>query len=111
MSTLRQIDLFEGRRLRDSALEAVEFTAETREEWVARARAVALEICAEQGQVTSDDVQRRIPVPEAFDPRILGAVFNARQRGFPFVKVGYVQTTQKQAHARPIPVWKFKAGT
>ena len=48
-SRSRQEDLFQGRQSRDLALDSVEFSAETREDWVAKARAAAVYICEKHG--------------------------------------------------------------
>ncbi len=103
----RQAGLFAGRELRDRALWQVEETKEARQAWVRQGRQVAELIAAKEGKVTSDDVRAVHPVPDGWDPRILGAIFNAKRRGFPFVKIGYTQTKYKQAHARPIPIWAY----
>lgn len=86
-------------------------SSEARKKWVAHARYLAVEICKAKGTVTSVDVKRHLPVPEGWDPRILGAVFASRQEGFLFEVDHYQPTTDRQAHARPIPVWRFKNGS
>lgn len=101
---MSQRDLFEGRRLRDEAIDAVggvDPEDEARQAWVAAAKVVAMHIARDCGSVTSDDVRLACPIPTGVDPRILGAVF----KGLPLRRRGYRETQFRQAHGRPISVW------
>ena len=100
-----QDDLFQGIALRDEALDRLTNCTDDREQWVERARIVAIEIARSTGRVTSDDLRRVFPPPPAMDPRIIGAVF--RSKGL-WRRIGWEQTKQPQAHARPIAVWGLK---
>jgi hypothetical protein len=102
----QQHDLFEGRRLRDVAVDLVQTPAA---DYPTLALGVAVAIARRKGWVTSDDVMRECPPPDSADRRILGAVFRPQSRDFPLRKSGrYIQNTQPQAHARPIAVWVLK---
>ncbi len=103
----QQTDLFAGRHLRDQALGLLA-ESELRSQWIKEGCRVAIQIARSKGRVTSDDVRKAHPIPGDWDPRILGAVFASRRKDFPLRKVGYTQSTFKQAHARPIPVWTLK---
>ncbi len=89
------------------ALHRVEYASLAREEWLTAARQVAEEIAQRSGTVTSDEVRLALPVPDGWDPRILGAVF---RHGTKWKRAGIARTTQSQAHARPITVWALKGG-
>lgn len=93
-----------GRLLRDKSIDRVAFSNEHRARWLSMARDVAVLIAKKNGRVTSDDVRKALPVPEGVDPRILGAVFRFGK----WEKIGYTATSMRQAHARPISVWKLR---
>ena len=90
-----------GFDLRDQALERLEGS---RAHWIATARQVARDVCAEQGFVTADDVRARLPIPEEYDGRVMGAVFAKSL----FRKIGYQATMISTSHGRPIAVFKAK---
>jgi hypothetical protein len=100
-----KFDLKKGKQLRDEGIEEVSFD---REDWIQRARLLAVNIARKDGTVDSDRVVKLYPIPEDADPRIMGAVFNSRVADFPFVPCGWTQTARKQGHARPMRVWKLK---
>lgn len=102
-------NLAEGRRLRDEGIARVSQAAEARMAWVKRARRIALQLAQQNGKVTSDDVLRSMGgYPEGADRRLMGAVFNARDKDFPLMRIGWEPTTRPKAHGRPIAVWAFK---
>lgn len=101
-------DLAKGRREKQYALDLVEDATEQRRQWVQDARRAAQLIAEVTGTVTSDDVREAVPMPEDWDPRILGAVFRNGKHGPRFERVGYVQTRSARAHARPIAVWRLE---
>ena len=86
-----------GAYLRDEALDAVEFTSEERRQWVKDARQIAITMCRLNGTVSTDDLREKVTIPPGIDPRILGAVFRGG-KGSPFVRAGWKQTNQIQAH-------------
>lgn len=96
-----------GRQGRDSALDLLE---RTRAAYIKAARATAVQISIRHGEVTSDAVREALPVPEGLDPRCLGPVFASAPPGFRWERTGYRQTRAKQAHARPISVWRLVNG-
>ena len=96
----QQLEL-DGLQRRDAALKLLE---RSRSEWLFDARNTAAMVCRLYGRVTADDIRRRCPIPDGWDPRVVGAVFNDRR----FIKVGYRATGRPEAHARPIAVFEFR---
>jgi hypothetical protein len=90
-----------GQQLRDDGIARVSLG---REEWIAYARAVAVEIAEANGTVTINDVRERIELPEEFPPNVWGAVL----RGDAFEPVGFCQATHPSAHARVVRIYKLK---
>lgn len=101
------MDLFaatEAREARDRAIALHEKT-DAGKEWLRRAKLHAEAIAIKQGKVTIDDVRASIGAPpKECDPRINGAVFKGRK----WRKVGQVQSTRKECHARPIAVYELR---
>lgn len=94
-----------GLEARDEALDRVELSTAERKEWVRRGRLIAQNHIVLHKSITSDELRQIHPVPEGVDPRILGAVF--RSPG-PFIRLGWKQTENKDAHGRPIAIWGLK---
>lgn len=69
--------------------------------WVLEARRVAAQIVQEKGEVTSDDVQARLPRPPSLHPNAVGAVLCPPW----FVKADRVQSKRPEAKGRWIHVW------
>ncbi len=92
------LDLFAARQERDEVL-----TRWGKTVWVKNAREIAVRICRERGEVTADDVWEEVPHKPS-ERRAMGAVFNNKV----FEKVGYTQTKRKEAHARPIAVFRLR---
>ena len=99
-----QQDLFGGRQLREAAMYHLESTS-ARHRWLTSARCLAHNLAATEGRVTADDIRKLHPVPEGWDQRILGAVFNPRVKGFRLKIVDYAATKVRAGHARRIAVW------
>lgn len=97
-----------GRILRDESVDLTESTEE-RAAWRRRAYAVALQLAYDhpEGTVTTDDLEDVFPVPDEWDRRILGAVFNPRKAGFAFERIGRMQSQQPQCHGRDISIWRL----
>lgn len=76
---------------------------ESQAKWIERARKVAVEIAKSRGWVTSDDIWAHCPPDKDFEPRVMGAVF-AHQG---LVKNGYVNSTRKACHGRPLARWEM----
>ena len=96
-----QTELKFGRFARDAALARLSSTV-SRQEWLAKARACAVDYARRHGSVTSDHVRHLCPIPTQFDPRILGAVFKCDD----LVAVGFTHTKRREGHARIIRVWR-----
>jgi hypothetical protein len=90
-----------GRDLRDAGIAAVSIG---REDWLAHARSVAIEVAEANGQVTINEVRELVELPADNHPNTWGAVF----KGDAFEPIGYCQATHPSAHARVVRVYKLK---
>lgn len=90
-----------GRDLRDAGIAAVSIG---REDWIAKARDMAIWIAKKSGKVTINDVRQLIDLPDDFHHNTWGAVL----RGDAFEPIGYCQATHPSAHARVVRVYKLK---
>jgi hypothetical protein len=90
-----------GRDLRDAGIAAVSIG---REDWIAKARDMAIWIAKQSGKVTINDVRQLIDLPDDFHHNTWGAVL----RGDAFEPIGYCQATHPSAHARVVRVYKLK---
>lgn len=90
-----------GRQLRDDGIARVSVG---REDWIAQARAIAIEVAEANGTVTINDVRERIELPDEFPQNVWGAVL----RGDAFEPVGFCQATHPSAHARVVRIYKLK---
>ena len=82
----------------ESQEEALSALEEARADWLAMARASALEVANQKGFVTVDDIHRTCPVPKGIDGRVMGAVFNTAD----FEAGDFVLSSRKICHGRPI---------
>jgi hypothetical protein len=83
----RQLDIFEQRD----------------HQFLERCRSLATMICRERGTVSINDIRQFIEVPPGVHPSVLGAVFRTKQ----FKKVGLVEASHPQAHARIVRVYQL----
>lgn len=90
-----------GRDLRNAGLTLV---SQGREDWLAYARSVAIEVAEATGQVTINEVRERVELPFDYHPNTWGAVF----KGNTFEAIGYCQATHPSAHARVVRVYTLK---
>jgi hypothetical protein len=90
-----------GRDLRDAGIAAVSIG---REDWIAKARDMAIWVAKQSGKVTINDVRQLIDLPDDFHHNTWGAVL----RGDAFEPIGYCQATHPSAHARVVRVYKLK---
>ena len=90
-----------GRELRDAGIAAVSIG---REDWIAKARSLAVSIAKRSGQVTINDIRQFIDLPDDFHVNTWGAVL----RGDAFEPIGYCQATHPSAHARVVRIYKLK---
>jgi hypothetical protein len=90
-----------GRDLRDAGIAAVSIG---REDWIAKARDMAIWVAKQSGNVTINDVRQLIDLPDDFHHNTWGAVL----RGDAFEPIGYCQATHPSAHARVVRVYKLK---
>lgn len=90
-----------GRDLRDAGIARVSIG---REDWIAKARSLAVWIAKQSGKVTINDVRQLIDLPDDFHHNTWGAVL----RGDAFEPIGYCQATHPSAHARVVRVYKLK---
>tara|TARA_A100001201_G_scaffold143757_1_gene147261 strand:- start:14533 stop:14847 length:315 start_codon:yes stop_codon:yes gene_type:complete len=97
----QQIDLFEGRRLRDEGIRAV---AENNESFLDSARATAAAICRQRGRCTADDVKECLALEPAH-PNAWGALFKDGQ----FEHTGeFRQSRSVSRRAGVVRVWRLK---
>jgi len=92
--------LREGERRKEVGLARV---SGDHSDWVNRARALAAVIAGEEGDVTTDDIQARLSLPEDAHPNLWGSVLRAPM----FRRVGYKKSTRAEAHARVIGIWRL----
>jgi hypothetical protein len=90
-----------GRELRDAGISRVSLG---REEWIAKARDMAVWIAKESGTVSINDIRGVIDLPDDYHPNTWGAIFKSKD----FEAVGYCQATHPSAHARVVRVYKLK---
>lgn len=101
----RQTAPARNRPVQDFDTEILPNLKAARAEWLAKARLVALQLVRERGQITSDDVREKCPIPAGVDPRCIGPLF--RDPMWELVK--YVRSTRKICHHHPIGLWQLKA--
>jgi hypothetical protein len=90
----------QGRALRDAQLDLFQARDTV---FLARCRALAVEICRQQGTVCINDIRAQITLPAEMHPSVLGAVFRSKQ----FKAIGYTEATHPQAHARVIRTYQL----
>lgn len=78
---------------------------QSRTAWLANARATARYLARKNGQVNINDVRAECPPPDGVDPRCMGAVFSGKD----FIRIGYIDSSRRQCHGRPIAVFSLKA--
>ncbi|CAH1689721.1 conserved hypothetical protein [Hyphomicrobiales bacterium] len=100
----RQAPPARNRPVQDFETEILPNLEAARAEWLAKARLVALELVKERGQITSDDVREKCPIPAGVDPRCIGPLF----RDPMWELVGYVRSKRKICHHHPIGLWRLK---
>ena len=105
MTEQLQLDLKVGKKLRD---EGMTLASMTNKELLQAARAVARELCYQQGFCTSDDVRRAMRLPaktERDRQQWIGSIF--KHPDFEFT--GRVRMSAiKSNHARLIRVWQLR---
>jgi hypothetical protein len=94
------MNALEGRAFKERQLDIFE---QRDHEFLERCRSLAALICREKGQVSINDVRQYITVPPGVHPSVLGAVFRTKQ----FRKVGLVEASHPQAHARIVRVYQL----
>lgn len=90
-----------GQQLKDRQLDIFE---QRDHQFLERCRSLAVMICRERGTVSINDIRQFIDVPPGVHPSVLGAVFRTKQ----FKKVGLVEASHPQAHARIVRVYQLK---
>ena len=89
-----------GRALRDAQLTLFE---RRDSEFLEHCRALAVEVCRQQGTVSINDIRAQLRLPAETHPSVLGAVFRSKK----FKAVGFTEATHKAAHARVVRVYKL----
>jgi hypothetical protein len=95
---MNQIGLFEGRQRRDRGIAKV---SKGYDWWLDQARHVAYKIAQDTGEVTSDDVHEKCPLPSVAHHNLMGAVFKDPR----FKPIGYRQSARPSAHGRVIRIY------
>lgn len=95
---MQQISL--GQRLRDSQLDFFEVRDA---DFLQSCRALAVEVCQQQGTVSINDIRMGISLPIGTNPAVFGAVFKDKR----FKACGYTEATHPQAHARVVRVYQL----
>lgn len=90
-----------GQVLRDAQLNLFE---QRDANFLARARALAVQICQTRGSVSINDIRQNLALPAEMHPSVLGAVFKGKQ----FTAVGFTEANHPQAHARIVRIYKLK---
>jgi hypothetical protein len=90
-----------GQQLKDRQLDIFE---QRDHQFLERCRSLAVMICRERGTVSINDIRQFIEVPPGVHPSVLGAVFRTKQ----LKKVGMVEASHPQAHARIVRVYQLK---
>lgn len=90
----------EGRAIKERQMDIFELRDH---EFLERCRSLAAMICRERGTVSINDVRQYITVPPGVHPSVLGAVFRDKR----FKKVGLVEASHPQAHARIVRVYQL----
>lgn len=85
----------------DLQAQGIKRVSSQHQDWLARARAVAVKIARENGEVSSDDIHEALPLPPEANPALMGAVF----KNIGLRVVGYQNTRRPQAHGRLIRVY------
>lgn len=83
-------------------VEVAKFCPAAGAQWLADARATAARICAENGEVTADDVWNACRPPENVDGRLLGPVFAGKE----WEKIGETRSERGNNNNRYIAVWR-----
>lgn len=71
---------------------------EHRSQYLEEAREKAEQIARQEGYVTVDMLRAVHPLPKNIDGRVYGAVFKDKR----FVSIGWVKSTRRISHGRPI---------
>lgn len=87
-----------------SPVEVPKYCAAAGAKWLAEARALAVRIYRERGEVTADDIWNEFRPPEGVDGRLLGPVFATKE----WEKVGERRSERGNNNNRYIAVWKLK---
>lgn len=90
--------LAQGRQMRDAALSLFETT---RKAWLDQARAEAVNHARTHGQVTINDVRRKIQLPVGVHPNTWGAVLKCKE----LKPIGYDQAHHPEAHSRVVRIY------
>lgn len=94
----------DGAGRRDRVLDVL---AELRDLHVLRGRRALLTALLAHGTATADDVRAGVDLPANIDPVCLGSVPLPLARAGIVERAGYVPTTRRLAHARPVAIWRL----
>ena len=92
-------DAATSRQLRDQGLAIT--ASYPNDDWLAKAKHVAEQLAAQNGEVTSDDVLRKCPRPESVNPNTTGNIFKGKK----WKCVGFTNSEKISRHAGIIRRW------
>lgn len=96
----KDLDLF-GHELKTQGIQQVE---DNNRDYVAEARAWAMDWAGKHGVVTSDDLWQHFPPFPWTNLNAVGAVFHSKY----FEREAFTQTKRASGHARWITVWRLR---
>lgn len=75
-----------------------------KQEWLRKARMIAVEIALKDGRVSADELRERFPIPAHINKNIMGSVFKYPD----FCTNGIKKSTWGSRHGAIICVWVLK---
>jgi hypothetical protein len=97
-------DLAEGEQRKLSALALLEAR---REVYIRRGRRALLLRLLDAGTATADDVRAAVELPLGINPKLFGAIPGPLAAAGIIAAAGYIPTTRKEGHARPVLRWRL----
>ncbi len=98
-----QLDLFTGRKFRDTAITRV--AKGTPLEWMTAMTSAVITVARETSEFTTDEVWKKLG-SQPREPRSLGAVMMSLSRGGTIKRTGtFKQSKRPECHCRPLAVW------
>lgn len=94
----------ESQRRRDGGIASVELNATLwHNDWVSKARYMAVQHARIHGSVCADDIHRICPLPSGLHHNAFGAIWRTKE----LVCVDWKKSERPDAHARRIGIYKY----